>query len=425
MAERGAASWISSLQAIRASHSASRASEQAQPTSDTSGQTWRASSANATQPSLFSKMSPTIFDWASTKSDESYSAWATTLRRACSQRQKSALPIDVSDCSSWPTVTVGDCRSSARHTTTTGVMHDGTTLTDAARMWPTPSVPNGGRTTNYTDRRANGTKNQKELGAVARMWPTPAVDSFRSRSGERKDEIGLSRMAKELWPTPDHYMRGGPVDPDERRTGGHQVNLQDVACHWLTPTKSDATAGAKSGGLKLKTQTSEWPTPAARDYKGANGPEHLENGTGRKHLDQLPNFVAHLWATPRAEDSESCGNHPGASDSLTGQCRSFHQDQETSTPGEISSPDGPTSPQLWRTPHGFANVDATGKRAGGGGEFHKQVMHTPMAQGKPTLNPLFVEWLMALPLGWTDCEHSAMVSSLWWPRMRFVLSRLT
>jgi len=38
----------------------------------------------------------------------------------------------------------------------------------------------------------------------------------------------------------------------------------------------------------------KWPTPAARDYKGANSLEHCEvNGTGRKHMDQLPNAVAH------------------------------------------------------------------------------------------------------------------------------------
>jgi hypothetical protein len=33
-----------------------------------------------------------------------------------------------------PTPTVGDCRSSGRHSTTTGVMHPGTTLTDAIKV---------------------------------------------------------------------------------------------------------------------------------------------------------------------------------------------------------------------------------------------------------------------------------------------------
>lgn len=40
----------------------------------------------------------------------------------------------------WPTVTVGDSRAAARHTTTTGVMKDGTTLTDAVRAFPLPSL---------------------------------------------------------------------------------------------------------------------------------------------------------------------------------------------------------------------------------------------------------------------------------------------
>jgi hypothetical protein len=40
----------------------------------------------------------------------------------------------------WPTPTVGDSRNSARHTTTTGKSHDGTTLVDATRVWPTPTA---------------------------------------------------------------------------------------------------------------------------------------------------------------------------------------------------------------------------------------------------------------------------------------------
>jgi DNA (cytosine-5)-methyltransferase 1 len=43
----------------------------------------------------------------------------------------------------WPTPTVGDSKSAARHTTTTGVSHAGTSLTDAVRIWPTPTVRDG------------------------------------------------------------------------------------------------------------------------------------------------------------------------------------------------------------------------------------------------------------------------------------------
>jgi len=51
---------------------------------------------------------------------------------------------------------------------------------------------------------------------------------------------------------------------------------------------------ADYGNLEEQVSLTMWPTPAARDYKGANSLEHCEvNGTGRKHMDQLPNAVAH------------------------------------------------------------------------------------------------------------------------------------
>lgn len=52
-----------------------------------------------------------------------------------------------------------------------------------------------------------------------------------------------------------------------------------------------ATAKTESGSFSLL-----WPAPAARDYKGTNSPDHLQNGTGRLHLDQLPNFVEHVFS---------------------------------------------------------------------------------------------------------------------------------
>ena len=34
------------------------------------------------------------------------------------------------------------------------------------------------------------------------------------------------------------------------------------------------------------------PTPATRDYKGANGADHMKDGE-RSHMGQLPNAIAH------------------------------------------------------------------------------------------------------------------------------------
>jgi DNA (cytosine-5)-methyltransferase 1 len=214
--------------------------------------------------------------------------------------------------------------------------------------------------------------------------------------------------------------------------------------------------------------------------------------------------AAQMWPTSRQEDAESCGNHPGATDSLTGALAQ------------------------WKTPHGMSGHDKSGKVAGGGGEFAKQALSwqtpatdsfrsrggdrvdepgldqqarqwpTPKAltggansqrlkrrrNGKggpggtdlqesaeqwPTpqsrdfrstvtgdiakqnsrplseavghfpqdqttyqggksclpyarrLNPLFVEALMGLPLGWTDCGHSALASFRSWLRTHTAL----
>ena len=74
------------------------------------------------------------------------------------------------------------------------------------------------------------------------------------------------------WPTPRCQMIR-PVQIREDIEKGHKGNLEEVVA---------------------LAEQNMWPTPAARDYKGANSLEHCEvNGTGRKHMDQLPNAVAH------------------------------------------------------------------------------------------------------------------------------------
>jgi hypothetical protein len=42
---------------------------------------------------------------------------------------------------------------------------------------------------------------------------------------------------------------------------------------------------------KLRDQIAMLPTPATRDYRGANGPDHMSKD--RPHMDQLPNAITH------------------------------------------------------------------------------------------------------------------------------------
>ena len=54
------------------------------------------------------------------------------------------------------------------------------------------------------------------------------------------------------------------------------------------------TESGEKRTVGLESQTRHWPTPAARDGKGANSESHaLVTGGGRKHMDQLANFVAY------------------------------------------------------------------------------------------------------------------------------------
>jgi DNA (cytosine-5)-methyltransferase 1 len=115
------------------------------------------------------------------------------------------------------------------------------------------------------------------------QWQTPATDSFRSRGGDRKDEMGLDQQARH-WPLGTNWPT--PATIDATRTGQHvrQMTL-------------DSGARGFRKGISLHHEVAHWPTPAARDHKGANSTEHVEtNGTGRCHLDQLPNFVEHCFS---------------------------------------------------------------------------------------------------------------------------------
>lgn len=115
-----------------------------------------------------------------------------------------------------------------------------------------------------------------------------------------------------LLPTPrameviEHPMKQAARLKD--RTGNKLNNLSSAAKYGMlpTPTTMDNMAPKTDKAIIKemtitrpgRTQLSNlrdvvarqmMPTPSTRDYKGTNGEEHMENGTGRKHLDQLPN----------------------------------------------------------------------------------------------------------------------------------------
>ena len=123
---------------------------------------------------------------------------------------------------------------------------------------------------------------------------------------------------------------GAPTAHDARRPGAdvhstQGANLNRQAALWMTPSVSNSQGNeyTRDRGQKgqerltLTGQAAQWPTPAARDSKGANSADHaLVTGGGRKHMDQLANFVEHSPSSPLAQKTPSgetsSSNSPGS-----------------------------------------------------------------------------------------------------------------
>ena len=204
---------------------------------------------------------------------------------------------------------------------------------------------------------------------------------------------------------------------------------------------------------------SSWP--AMRATSGGGNRSAYPDAPYRPGLSELANN----WPTARQEDGESCGNHPGAVDSLTGAAKLWgtpdspgsggprnrqnspgdghqvtiaeqaeqksYRDRSGTTKGEQlpnfvehncasppapqiqdgqpSSESGQTSRRLWPTPDVMASggckatagTDLETQKRPDGTKAQVRLQHLT-DQGKRRLNPRFVEWLMGFPTSWTE-----------------------
>lgn len=185
--------------------------------------------------------------------------------------------------------------------------HGARMLNDDAVNWPTVTARDG-------DTRRMPTK----PGTAA--WDNKIARGAVNAAGMPSDDLSSAASA---WPTPTDMMTGDRGSPEtfearrarmkerhQGRTGnGCGIDLGMAAKTWPTPnTMPEAPNNSKNrGNGEIRERTTpqglgdvatRWPTPAARDFKGENSDGHLEAGTGRKHLDQLPNFIAHVFSHP-------------------------------------------------------------------------------------------------------------------------------
>ena len=295
---------------------------------------------------------------------ESYEIWASRLRLAYSQRKKSARRTKGSGGSAWPTAATRDHHAQGATHNTAAQSDSLATMVEV--KWPTPMA--GTPAQNGNAAAGNNDFSRKAETMAAAMWTTPQAHDVTPRGSGQKPtaKAGNACLATDAqqWPSPqarDFRSGDNPDGPRHARKleQGWSQNLNDVA------------------------EASTWPTPAARDHKGENSPDHLTNGTGRLHMDQLPNAVAHGFSRPDP------AMHPHGV--TLSQLRPIWLPLRASV---IASHGRATWRRLWK------------------------------GRAKRRLNPLFVEWLMGWPPGHALCACSEMELSHWQQRMRGALSQL-
>jgi hypothetical protein len=201
----------------------------------------------------------------------------------------------------------------------------------------------------------------------------------------------------------------GSFDPDTFLLKTYQVSLIDGQCQELLENWPDSGMWDLGSAYELRSsappisekESSLWPTAVAAD-DGKTPEAHLamkqrmgERDGSAANRTQITSLAVKVqaWPTPRQEDGESRGNHPGASDSLTGVTRNWptpnaHDGTGARGPG-FELTDGHTKPHdlvkvadQWRTPDS-PGTGGPRNRQGSIGDGH-QITIAEQAEHWPT-----------------------------------------
>lgn len=351
-----------------------------------------------------------------------YETWAIKLRADFSVRQSAVRPTSGNGCSSWPTARAEDAESCGGHNSRNvadslraAVTWPTPNQTDykgssqplgrrpacdddlpaaVDRIWPTPNAPNGGRSSNTTNYRQDGSKRQVDLQALVQETSNVKTESVPEmlqtchRQGICQTGKDLPGMPTLLWPTPqeqDHKQNG-------QRENSNAPSLSSEIARWPTPAAANYRDGRASPETMARNSRplqevviSGQPDPASPNTTGKPPAQWLtphgfmgqeQDGTyggGGEFAKQV-----NRWSTPRAEE----------------KCQHNSQDNSQALSRQIQ----------WMTPEaqnqaGYQVVN--GKRIPRLG-----------TQAKGKLNPDWVEQLMGLPSGWTAFDYSETGSCL-------------
>lgn len=272
--------------------------------------------------SLSGKVTPRPFSWRGWKKR----AWSHALFGAaiCETSMGSRF-------ADWWTSSLRDChaspiqsRASSAATKTSGAT--GKTATDQSR---TPC---------------------ESLESVSPPWSS----SKTSLPGFQEDGFDLSEKNYAEWVTHSQSLSSSLLRRLARATAG------SASLSWPTPYGLAGEHGPD--GNEFSTAVRQWPTPDANAFGSGMTPETQDQRVANlkeKFAGQNGNGAGKLlavevqrWPSPRSEDSESCGNHPGATDSLTGAISLWATPRNNTGPSpptdKHSSLDGEAA--AWSTP---------------------------------------------------------------------------
>jgi len=257
----------------------------------------------------------------------------------------------VSDTFSETWPTSGSMRSGVCSERTTSVRRTGGS---ASSSWPTSRVARGP----YCRDHGDPDRPVLTLEGAAENWPTPRTITGGAESAERKQELGR-----------------------EESGGG---DLQAVVEKWATPMAEDSEAAGSEryNTNTLTKQTRAWATPTSRDWKRGD----------------IPNRVGSPALSLQVQQTDVNG-------------------PESSSGGPSSLPPCPTvgayADNRYPTP---AADEYTSSQNEGPVPHQRPSNATPSLTGwtRRRLNPLFDEWLMGLPIGWTGSAPVEMESFRQW-----------
>lgn len=289
--------------------------------------------------------------------------WPKTYQASLFQEHSDAYSQTWPESGMWDAGEVYELQSSAPATCESA--------SSSAPTWPTVRASSGGGNRSAYEGAPYRPAIAQRATEAMEIWQTPAVDSFRSRGGDRKDEMGLDQQAR-FFPT--------PTARDHRSPNLHPDQLPNFIAHsWPTPNANPSAPNnstKREGGRVAQRLTDQCLETRALASLDTHQAPLIQDGPISSESDLTSRL---LWPTPIRNDGEKRGDFDAA-----------------------KSPGLAADAKLWPTPRREPGTHSVvdGKRY----ETSLEYVARDQADETRRLSPRFVEWLQAFPIGWTELD---------------------